>query len=722
PLCRTSVPPFRVAGRLVLPSLNRIQHGAETFQLEPRVMLVFLHLASRPGEVFSREDLFETVWPDSVVCEEALTRTISELRRVFRDDPKSSRVIETIRGVGYRLVAPLEACGDIHTDTGASDRPDEVPRPSDGASARILRATRSKPRSRIVGIGIAAGAALAGCVALALAVLPRPEPRGTWRVRPLTSYPGPEYSPAISPDGSMVAFSWRGEHPDAEASLDLYVLCVDDGTPVRVTTDPGPDLYPAWSPDGTSIAYAEGQGRAFRLCTVSVLGGPVRSLCTVDAAVAGLDWSPDGKTIAYAAHDDSTSGYRIHLLSLESGQSRSLAVPHEPGDSDVSPSFSPDGRTIGFVRTRSLHDEEVVLFTPESGETRRLHGGRSRVSGLDWLSDSVLLLSSADIVDYDLWKVDLRTGKRSRFDLTGRPAIEPSLAADGRRLVYGELTYDCHIWDIAIDDSGRAHPSATPLIASTRMDLNPVPSPDGRSIAFLSDRTGSTELWVADAGGGNERRLTRNLGSYLASPCWSPDGSRLAVSAMIEGTLRIVLVDAASETVTPLPASAGHAQTMAWTASGDWIYYRVQTEDGWMVCRRHPGDGPEQRVSDQGYTVLDELSDGRLLCRKDGDPALWTLDGASGRAEILVPGSIARDWFSVALAAGGLYVLRREAGESRLERFDFASATSESLGVVPLDSGFLRVSSDGSRLLYDCTTDFGLDLMVADLAEPDRAS
>jgi DNA-binding winged helix-turn-helix (wHTH) protein len=107
PLNCISVSPFHLEGCLVLPSLNRLQRGEETIQLEPRIMLVLVHLASRPGEVLSREYLFEAVWPDTVVCEEALTRTISELRRIFQDDPKSPHVIETIRKSGYRLLAPV---------------------------------------------------------------------------------------------------------------------------------------------------------------------------------------------------------------------------------------------------------------------------------------------------------------------------------------------------------------------------------------------------------------------------------------------------------------------------------------------------------------------------------------------------------------------------------------------------------------------------------------
>jgi DNA-binding winged helix-turn-helix (wHTH) protein len=99
--------PFRLGEWTVHPSLNRVARDDRWVQVEPRVMHVLVCLASRPGAVFSREDLLEAVWTDVIVCEEALTRTISELRRIFHDDPRESRYIETIRKGGYRLIASV---------------------------------------------------------------------------------------------------------------------------------------------------------------------------------------------------------------------------------------------------------------------------------------------------------------------------------------------------------------------------------------------------------------------------------------------------------------------------------------------------------------------------------------------------------------------------------------------------------------------------------------
>src|SRR5262249_45407299 len=82
-------------------------HNGSSFRLEPKVMEVLMCLAHHPGELVPKEHLLHTVWPDTFVTDDVLTRSISELRRVFEDDAKDSRFIQTIPRRGYRLVAPV---------------------------------------------------------------------------------------------------------------------------------------------------------------------------------------------------------------------------------------------------------------------------------------------------------------------------------------------------------------------------------------------------------------------------------------------------------------------------------------------------------------------------------------------------------------------------------------------------------------------------------------
>jgi DNA-binding winged helix-turn-helix (wHTH) protein len=104
---------FRIDDWLIQPQINSVEKEGKTWHLEPKVMQVLVHLASHPNEVLSKDRLLEAVWHNTFVGDDVLVRCISEIRYVFGDDPKSSRVIQTIPKGGYRLIAPVTV--DIQT-------------------------------------------------------------------------------------------------------------------------------------------------------------------------------------------------------------------------------------------------------------------------------------------------------------------------------------------------------------------------------------------------------------------------------------------------------------------------------------------------------------------------------------------------------------------------------------------------------------------------------
>ena len=103
---------FRLGEWLICPLLNTVQKNGKTVRLEHKFMQVLVCLASRPGEVVSKDELFRSVWTDTFVTDDVLTRAISELRRILNDDAKNPRIIETVARTGYRLIAPVQRVQD----------------------------------------------------------------------------------------------------------------------------------------------------------------------------------------------------------------------------------------------------------------------------------------------------------------------------------------------------------------------------------------------------------------------------------------------------------------------------------------------------------------------------------------------------------------------------------------------------------------------------------
>ena len=98
---------FQIGPWIAVPSLNTLSLNGKSVRVEPKVMEVLVCLAGRPGETISKDKLLEVVWLGTFVTDDVLTRCVSELRRVFEDDPRQSRFIQTIPKRGYRLIAPI---------------------------------------------------------------------------------------------------------------------------------------------------------------------------------------------------------------------------------------------------------------------------------------------------------------------------------------------------------------------------------------------------------------------------------------------------------------------------------------------------------------------------------------------------------------------------------------------------------------------------------------
>jgi DNA-binding winged helix-turn-helix (wHTH) protein/TolB-like protein len=122
---------FRLGRWLVCPKLNTVQADGRSIRLEPKFIQVLVCLAVSPGEVVSKEELIRTVWVDTFVTDDVLTRSISELRRALGDDAKQPHIIETVARSGYRIIAPIQQIQESSSEEGvdrvkASARPGKI--------------------------------------------------------------------------------------------------------------------------------------------------------------------------------------------------------------------------------------------------------------------------------------------------------------------------------------------------------------------------------------------------------------------------------------------------------------------------------------------------------------------------------------------------------------------------------------------------------------------
>jgi Tol biopolymer transport system component/imidazolonepropionase-like amidohydrolase len=328
--------------------------------------------------------------------------------------------------------------------------------------------------------------------------------------------------PAWSPDGTRIAFQ-------AYLRDTWHIWTIDaDGTGLQeVTSGPFDDREPHWSPDGTRLAFASDRGGNYDVWTVTIATGEVRRFTTGPANESMPAWSPDGREIAFVS-DRAERG--VYARAVESGSERLLAA-----DTGAvwSPAWTPDGTSVAYVSVNgavsrliiggsavSDAGEDVFPFRPHwlgTGEVVYTADGimkrRPRTGGAPRavpFAASVAFTRAAF------------TPKRRIFSPEGsqpvRGLMHPTISPDGSRVAFAALG---DLWVVSAT-GGEAVPER--LTQDAFVEMNPVWSPDGGSLAFSSDRGGEMDLWVRDFRSGADRRVAP--GGEKAS--WSPDGTRLA--------------------------------------------------------------------------------------------------------------------------------------------------------------------------------------------------
>jgi Tol biopolymer transport system component len=564
----------------------------------------------------------------------------------------------------------------------------------------------------------------AAAVAWRWRIPPAPE-LGAPRVVPLTTFPGYEYTPAFSPDGKQVAFSWNGPNED---NFDIYVMLIGTAAPVRLTTDRATERCPAWSPDGRRIAYVR-VGPKVSVMLMSALGGSERELGETTRLSPGVDWSPDGKWVAFPASSTPGGASQIVLLSPDTGERKVVTSPPPGGSGDGSPRFSPDGRSIAFQRERypGTWGLGVVGLADQAAAGRFVSPVAARVYRFPfaWTLDSRELLFSATYEGalWGLWRMAADGGSPpTRVVGTGQSPRDVAVSPQGGLLAFSENLDDANIWRLTLED-GRAAAPPVKLIASTRMDTSPAYSSDGRRIAFASSRSGGFEIWVCNADGSNQAQVTRLGAPVTGSPQWSPDGKTIAFDSDADGQTDIYTVSADGGPPRRLTDHPGMDVVPTWSRDGRWLYFmsdRSGTRQLWKVPAE--GGAPVQ-ITTQGGVNATESADGGTLYynREEYAPGMVRRSIGTGDEELFLEVPEVARWWQVAVARNGVYYLGPDNAGTRPVRyavFFYEFATAKTTRVAQLDktpqfySRGLAVSPDGRTLLISQLDASGSDLML----------
>jgi Tol biopolymer transport system component len=394
----------------------------------------------------------------------------------------------------------------------------------------------------------------------------------------LTSQPGIEWFPSLSPDGKWLIYAG-----DAAGNRDIYLQSVGGQTPINLTADStADDDQPAFSPDGEQVVFRsnrEGGG----LFVMGRTGEGVRRLTKTGF---NPSWSRDGKSIAYTTfrlelRPQNTEGVsELFVVGANGGEPRRVT------EVDAAlPTWSPDGTRLAFGSRRGGSDRRLDIMTvPVTGGTPLALTQDEHIDWNPvWAPDGTSMYFVSDRGgSTNIWRVPIdRAGTKALGE--PEPITSPSpfathlsISGDGRRLAYSAIIESQNLYQLELDPATAKVVSEPKAITTgSRFWANPDPSPDGTSVVAYSQVNPEGDLYVFRTdGSGTTRQLTSDE-AIDRVPRWSPDGAWITTFSDRSGQLHIWRIRPDGSDLQQLSTTDRGGAIVAWSPDAKRFAYNL---------------------------------------------------------------------------------------------------------------------------------------------------
>ena len=469
-------------------------------------------------------------------------------------------------------------------------------------------------------------------------------------------------------NGSEIVFSYAG---------DLYKVPATGGEAQRLTSYVGYEMFPRFSPDGKTIAFTGQYDGNTEVYTMPSSGGePLRITYTATNSRDDLGdrmgpnnivmtWTPDGNGIVYRNRiSDGFSG-KLYTVNKEGGLSEVVPLP-EGGFC----SYSPDGKQLAYNRVmrefrtwkyyKGGMADDIWVYNPEKKSVENITNNEAQDIFPMWIGDEIYFLSDRDytmnlfvyntktkqtskvtnFTEYDvkfpssfgntivfenggyIYKMDAASKKPEKVNVTlasdnvyARSEIKDgskyitsaSLSPKGERMV---VTARGEVFNIPVDKGVTKNITRTPGAHERDAQW----SPDGKHIAYISDATGETELYLQDSEGGEPTLLTKNNDTYIRTFQWSPDSKKIVYT---DRKNRINLLDVSNKQLTTISQSLlGEARNVSFSPDNNWLTYSRVSDNNFSIVYVYDIAGKkEYPVTDKWYESYSPVfsTDGKYL-------------------------------------------------------------------------------------------------------------
>lgn len=479
-------------------------------------MRLLVLLCSKPGVVFSKSRLIETVWVSKWINEEGLTKAISILRKTLQDP----LVIKTVPKQGYSFEGEI----DIVPTSRRS-----------GFAAYLVHA-----RTAVVLF-----CSLLAIIIFSFFLIDKEVSKETgplFEYTYMTNTKGLHLYPAIS-STDLIAYATREEEDEN------FRLIVKSSNSGKIIYQSSPEIgdvkYPVFSPSSDVVAFVTNKfGRTY-LNVLTIASAKIETIYALgNTSTSHVDWSPQDSLLVFS---DKPYEAKYHNLFTYNLQTKEVAQLTDDQYNQFNPVFSSDGDRIAFLQSHPNGvQKSLSVYSMESGTVNTLKKIEKQVYDHDWTDqDQSLLFTSRDDFGFFIHQLNLTTGGESL--ISNQNFYQ--LSVHGGKILACNYGSDNNLWMKSLNIHVDGY---KPIVNSSRHEVLGVLSPDNSSIAYISNHSGSFQLWQYDFENENSKQLTHLEDGLLYDKIsWSPDSrSILAGIRDIEKTkiVRISVKNGQAET------------------------------------------------------------------------------------------------------------------------------------------------------------------------------
>lgn len=416
-----------------------------------------------------------------------------------------------------------------------------------------------------------------------------------YHLRPVADTSVYQGAASWSMDGKSLAYV-----ANANGVRQLFVRDLSSPMPAQITKSASDCAAPFWSPDDSQVYYISAGSGGDALWAVGATGG-APELIQQDVSTAAA--APDGKTLAFLRADVSGKD-QLSLWFTTPGSGSPRRYTAAPFDSGNYRSgylrFTADGKSLGLWLARWDGGSEFWILPYPDGQARRsfamIHGSFP----FTWMPDGRRIVFGGFVpgtTGADLEMADTKTGSMRPVTVTTRDSMEAAASPDGKRIAFTASQDDFDLVQVPLDGS-----AVRTLLSTSRSEQDPAWSPIGSQLAYATDRTGSSQIWLTSPSEGWERPLVTEAdfgARWIASfsePVFSPDGQRLAYSVVGSSGHSVYISNVAGGKPVRLVDDRSDQRSPSWSPDGTWIAYLRNVNGRWALMKANSGGGRQPVV------------------------------------------------------------------------------------------------------------------------------